>query len=63
MAWSKARALEYVDQGDPGNALASLASDVMKHPETRSLEPFMATGFFHVQSATSMRRWIEGFAE
>jgi hypothetical protein len=33
MKWAKDRALEYADQGDTGNAIASLMSDLGKHPE------------------------------
>lgn len=33
-AWAQARALEYVDLNDPANAMASLVSDLGKHPGT-----------------------------
>lgn len=35
LQWCKDRALEYVDRGDTRNALASMFSDLGKHPETR----------------------------
>lgn len=34
VAWCKARALQYVDEGDLNNAFASLISDLGKHSET-----------------------------
>jgi len=34
LEWCKQRAREYCDQGDAQNALASMFSDLNKHPET-----------------------------
>jgi hypothetical protein len=34
MTWCKRRALQYVDAGDPDQALQSMLSDLGKHPET-----------------------------
>lgn len=34
LQWAKERALEYVEAGDIPNALASMGSDLNKHPET-----------------------------
>lgn len=34
LAWCKTRALAYADAGDAKNALASMTSDLGKHPET-----------------------------
>jgi hypothetical protein len=34
LAWCKKRALEYVDAGDLTNAVASMGSDLKKHPDT-----------------------------
>lgn len=66
LAWCKQRALEYVDRGDLQNALASMASDMSKHPETDT--PTVATllsleGVRCVvgNDAAGMRRLIEGF--
>jgi len=65
LAWCKTRALEYVDQGDIGQAWASMASDLGKHPETvghiaipLGMELLMA-GQLNTQA--EMRRFIEGF--
>lgn len=35
MRWAKARALEYAERGDLGEAFSSIASDLQKHPETQ----------------------------
>ena len=36
LAWCKQRALEYADRGDTTNAVASMMSDLGKHPETEN---------------------------
>lgn len=64
--WAKTRALEYLDQGDLGQALASMVSDLGKHPETESLGGMLAPlGMFEVMrgDAEGLRRWVTGFAE
>ena len=33
LQWAKDRALEYADRGDMTNAIASMCSDLRKHPE------------------------------
>jgi fructose-1-phosphate kinase PfkB-like protein len=64
MAWAKARAIEYVEAGDAKNALASLLSDLSKHPDTAGLAKFAtAAGLLHVNSVPAMRSFVEGFAE
>lgn len=64
VAWAKGRALEYVDQGDAANALASLTSDLRKHPETAdhgALELGMMLAFSgHLQTPAQVREWIQG---
>ena len=35
LQWAKDRALEYADMGDVANAMASLGSDLNKHPDTK----------------------------
>lgn len=64
LAWAKERALEYVDAGDVPNALASINSDMRKHPETAEhsgleLGMMLALGG-HLQTPAQMREWIEG---
>ena len=64
LAWCKQRALEYVDAGDLTNAVASMQSDMRKHPETiASMNVATAAmGFLAVQDGKeAVRRWIEGF--
>ena len=65
LAWCKKRALEYVDTGDLANALASMGSDMSKHPETAN---HMAIGLGMqmmiggmLNSPREMRKFIEGF--
>ena len=65
MAWCKARALEYVDQGDSDQAFSSMASDLNKHPETEG-HPAIHLGMMqlmagHLSSPEEMRKFIEGF--
>jgi phage terminase small subunit len=62
LAWCKQRALEYVSKGDMNNALASMASDLGKHPETRSSQQIcVMLGMHETANAARMRRFIEGF--
>jgi hypothetical protein len=65
LAWCKQRALEYVDAGDIPNAVASMCSDLSKHPETRHHGGIklgimlLASG--NMADRRDCRRWIEGF--
>jgi hypothetical protein len=63
--WAKKRAIEYVDQGDLTSAIASMTSDLGKHPETVNhpglpLILMEAMGGRQLR-ADSVRRWIDGF--
>lgn len=62
---AKQRALEYVNAGELNSALASMMSDLRKHPETQasSTWPLMVLGMNAVSSGNKdeLRRWIEGF--
>ena len=65
LRWAKDRALEYADRGDAANAIASLGSDLNKHPETRGhaameLMMMLAMGG-HLGSPAELRKFIEGF--
>ena len=65
LRWAKDRALEYADRGDMPNAIASLGSDLSKHPETENhsgmeLMMMLALGG-HLNSPGEMRKFIEGF--
>lgn len=66
LAWAKERALEYVDRGDLYEALASIASDLRKHPSTDTLTTAMLVTSIGARAAldgddAEMRRFIEGF--
>jgi len=64
MAWCKKRALEYLDKGDLQNAIASLASDLNKHPDTRPHVHFVVMlGMQAIldHDVGGVRRLIEGF--
>ena len=63
--WCKDRALEYVDQGDLSSALASMGSDLNKHPDTEG-HAGMQMGIMllaggHLSSDHEMRKFIQGF--
>ena len=65
VAWCKQRALAYVDAGEMNNALASMGSDLNKHPETAN-HPAIMLGVMllaggHLSTASEMRRHIEGY--
>jgi len=65
LAWCKKRALEYVEQGDFPQALASMGSDLNKHPETAGHVGIsfgiilMMNG--KLNTALEMKKFIEGF--
>ena len=64
LAWCKERALEYVDRRELGDAVASMSSDMMKHPETKdSALVLMELAILHITQGDveGVRRWIEGF--
>lgn len=65
LQWCKDRALAYADRGDNTNAIASMASDMSKHPETENhaalqlMVMLAMTGNF--DRPGELRRFIEGF--
>jgi len=66
LAWAKKRALQYVDAGELANAIASMGSDLEKHPDWAGgkVVAFMVTEavLFEIQKGpAAVRRWIEGF--
>jgi hypothetical protein len=66
LAWCKERALEYVAAGDLANAVASMSSDLNKHPETAfkaANAVLMRLGMMYYDQGdpVAVRRWIEGF--
>jgi hypothetical protein len=52
-----------VDAGDLSDAVASMGSDLGKHPETGCNDILMMLGLQYVlaQDAAGVRRWITGF--
>lgn len=63
LAWAKQRALEYLDAGDLANAVASMGSDLDKHPELGCNPYLIQLAMLHIISgdAREVRRWIECF--
>ncbi len=64
LGWAKQRALEYVNEGDLSNAVASMLSDLRKHDAFR--DPVYAAlgtlGLMEIQRGPdAVRKWIEGF--
>ena len=65
LAWCKQRALEYADRGDMASAIASMGSDLNKHPDTRNhggmeLMMMLAVGG-QFDRPGELRKFIEGF--
>lgn len=65
LQWCKQRALAYVDAGELNEALASMCSDLRKHPETEThlaigLGVLLAAGG-HLSTKEEMRKFIKGF--
>lgn len=65
LAWCKLRALQYVDAGDPKQALASMFSDLGKHAETHDHPAIMMGAALMysglLRTPEQVREWIEGF--
>ena len=67
MRWCKNRALEYVNDGDNPQALASMTSDLGKHPETDPSAGMCATlgmGLLvagELDTVEQGHKFIEGF--
>ena len=65
LKWCKQRATEYLDKRDIANAVASMLSDLSKHPDTKkSAEGACAMlGIMAIQSGSpeEVRRFIDGF--
>ena len=60
LEWAKARALAYMDRGDPADALASILSDLSKHDETAGMARRLNFHAFRAYMADELRGWIEG---
>lgn len=65
MEWCKQRALEYVERGEFDQAVASMSSDLGKHPETEN-HAGIQLGFIELMSGQlktveDCRKFINGF--
>ena len=63
MEWAKKRALVYVDRGELRDAVASMISDLGKHPDTECPAFLGVAGMLASADgdADFVRHWIEGF--
>lgn len=65
LEWCKQRAREYCGRNDAQNAIASMMSDLQKHPETEKHAGIMLGVALMMggmlQSTTQAREFIEGF--
>lgn len=65
LQWCKDRAMQYVNAGDFSQAVASMASDLDKHPETAGVASFAGQlGLMELMLGTTrekMVHFIEGF--
>lgn len=65
LQWCKDRALEYVESGDFNSALASMGSDLSKHPETKNHAGIqLSVGLMMIgklNTTEEVRKFIEGF--
>lgn len=64
--WAIGRATEYLDLGQAENAMASLASDLNKHPGTAGILTgdlhLLMFGEYAVGGVAGVRRFIEGLS-
>ena len=62
LAWCKKRALEYLPQ-DPVNAMASMMSDLKKHPDLENHPGLYIAPMYYSahRDAREVQKWIEGF--
>jgi hypothetical protein len=65
LEWCKKRAMDYVHEGHLDEALASMLSDLSKHPETQTHSAAQLGMVLkmsgQLDTAEQMRRFIEGF--
>jgi hypothetical protein len=67
LEWCKQRAREYLDRGELADAVASMGSDMDKHPETRmagekmGMLMYVAMIRITAGAARGVREWVEGF--
>ncbi len=65
LQWCKDRALEYVELGDLIEAIASMVSDLKKHPQTQLSPPveraLIIPILFNQLDEKKVTEWINGF--
>lgn len=61
LAWCKQRAMEYVAANDYPNAVASMLSDLGKHPETASSVQVGGMVAMTVKDQRSATAFVQGF--
>lgn len=65
MQWCKERAHRELKECGAGSAIASMASDIMKHDETKMAPEMMGALIMAVSldsgNPTAVARWIDGF--
>jgi hypothetical protein len=61
--WCKQRAKDYLKQGDIENALASMFSDLGKHPDTRNHPAIMVGGMLRATGNLSTIGEVENFID
>jgi hypothetical protein len=63
LAWAKQRALEFVDAGQLADAVATMTSDLVDHPELGCNPYLLRLAMLHVEQGDplAVRRWVEGF--
>lgn len=65
LAFAKERAIEYCDQGDSVNALASFISDMKKHDELANHSGLELMGMLmfggHLNTTHEVRKFVLGF--
>jgi len=67
LQWCKDRALEYARTGDSSSAIASMLSDLGKHPETASSAKALSTLSMmmliggHLEGRQAIEKFINGF--
>ncbi len=65
LQWCKDRAMEYIDQNEVADGVASFMSDMTKHPETEGhsalelMTMMLVSG--QLETARQARKFIEGF--
>ena len=63
LEWGKERAREYLDAGELSNAVASMGSDLAKHPELKPKPHLFLLGTMRVLDGdpAAARAWVEDF--